>query len=241
MAIPALLPAFVPDTKKFVEGRPVAEGDRLPPHIPVLSAFRSIDSDGRIVTSVMCRLIDMVGFTSRQRHRFVLPETREYRPHFHGSRFSRKAQRPNTPSLFTAGIQSVRAMPVLAFFSSSFGRPAHLDNQIEQVVDAAAIVDADDVIGKEHPRFTLQHIRDLEAKPLILDVGNHFGHLFNRLSELGFPSTVANNVGNVAFLGVGEPGVFARIEADDRGGTSSFASGRSRRPAPPVAASAIAR
>ena len=66
---------------------------------------------------------------------------------FQGSVISRNAQRPNPPWLLTAGTQRSRAVVDLGVLVL-LPLAGHLEDQVQQVVGAVAVVDADEEVGK---------------------------------------------------------------------------------------------
>ena len=114
-----------------------------------------------------------------------------------------KSQRPKAPWWFTAGTHSVRARGdlgglVLLRFA------ADLDQQVQQVVRAAAIVDTGDEVGGVLVFFAVQRVGNREAQVVVLDVAHDLGHLFQHLGQLLLPRIgVSDDVGDVALVGAG--------------------------------------
>ena len=80
-----------------------------------------------------------------------------------------------------------------------------LNNEVQEVVDAVAIVDLEDVIGIIVSRSPLVRVGYAEVEILILDVGQHFVHAFDSLNELRLPAAVLGNEVEMAFRRFGLP------------------------------------
>src|SRR5260370_35050977 len=82
-----------------------------------------------------------------------------------------------------------------------------LDNQVQEIVVAVAVVYADDKIRQVSPRFRAIAVRHFEAKIVILDVGSNLRMRFGDAAEFSFPVTIKHDPVNVAVLGACLPTV----------------------------------
>lgn len=99
-----------------------------------------------------------------------------------------------------------------------FGLAADFDDEVEEVGEAVAIVQVDDVIGDVVVFFALVGVGDVEAETLVFDVAADGGEGLEDLGDLGFPGGIEDDVGDVVFVGVGLVDVAGGVEVDVAGG-----------------------
>ena len=96
-----------------------------------------------------------------------------------------------------------RGLLVLGLFAAV---TLDLDDQVQQVVGATAIVDADDKVGEVLPAHAGMEVRHLEVEALVLHVGVDLRVVFGHAAEFRLPLAVVDDVVDVRTAGVGLPG-----------------------------------
>ena len=89
-----------------------------------------------------------------------------------------------------------------------------LDDQVEQVVLAATIVESDDQIRDVVVRGAIERVGDGEPEVIVLHVGAHFAHFFKTLGDRVLPAAVGDDVGDVAELGARRHDLFRGVEVN---------------------------
>ena len=77
-----------------------------------------------------------------------------------------------------------------------------LDDEVQQILVALAIVHAHDEVGPVLAHLGLVAVRHFEPKVVVLHVGTHTGVRFGHAAELGFPVTVEHHPIDVAATGI---------------------------------------
>ena len=80
-----------------------------------------------------------------------------------------------------------------------------LDDEVERVLPAPAVVDEDDEVRQVAAALGAVAVRDLEAEPVVLDVGQHARVRLGDAAELGLPVLVVDHPVHVALARVGLP------------------------------------
>ena len=93
----------------------------------------------------------------------------------------------------------------------------HFEDEIERIINPMPIIDPDDEVGVILMLDVVDRVGDREAETLVLDVGENFGHVFEVVGQLEFPSAVPGDVGDVALVGPGLVGFPDRVEVDVAG------------------------
>ena len=80
----------------------------------------------------------------------------------------------------------------------------HFDNQVQEAVRAAAVVDAGDEVGDVVLLLGVQRVGDVEAEVVILDIANDLGHVFEGFGHFLLPRAgIGDDVGDVALVVAG--------------------------------------
>ena len=75
-------------------------------------------------------------------------------------------------------------------------------------------IDPDEEVGVILPFDAVDRVGDREPETLVLDVGDDFAHVFEFLSQLGFPVAIERDVRDVALVGPGLVCRPDRVEID---------------------------